>query len=139
MSDYFQKLKEYVMELEHEVSHEDEETGIMILNNESRGICDLVLDCEDNVLVVEQAVFPVKNDSPEIYKKLLQLNRTLVQGAFTLNTLPKGDVITFRDTLQLENLDFNELEGVLNALTFALIENLDTILALSKVEQKALA
>ena len=119
------------MALEHEITQEIPDQGLFIINNESAGICDLVLDCEDGLLVIEQAIFPIKNDRPALYKSVLQMNRNLIHGAFVVNTLPQGDIISFRDTLQLENLDSNELEASLNSLAFALIENLNEILALA--------
>ena len=47
-------------------------------------------------------------DSSDFCKRLLQINRTLVHGAFVLDE--EGTTLLFRDTLQLENLDRNELE-----------------------------
>ena len=46
-------------------------------------------------------------DNTNAYKRLLQINREVVHGAFVLN----GDatMLLFRDTLQLSNLDHNEL------------------------------
>ncbi len=128
---YFSKLKSLVLDLEHFISQENEADGILVINNETRGICDLILDCEDDILILEQAIFPVKKDDPKTYQKLLQMNRGLVHGAFVLNSLPQGDVIVFRDTLQLKTLDANELEGSLNALTFALVENLNEIISMA--------
>lgn len=128
---YFEKLKGLVMALNHQITQEDIDTGILIINNETQGICDLVLDCEDDLLIIEQAIFPIKNDNPDTYKSILKMNRRLVHGAFVLNTLPQGDIITFRDTLQLENLDSNELEASLHSLTLALVENLDEILSIA--------
>jgi hypothetical protein len=58
---------------------------------------------------------------------LLQINREVVHGAFVLNE--DASMLLFRDTLQLSNLDHNELEGSLNALSVALIENTDELLS----------
>ena len=57
----------------------------------------------------------------KVLKRLLQLNRTLVHGAFAVDD--GGEKVIFRDTLQLENLDLNELEASINALSLALAEN----------------
>ncbi|WMX14759.1 MULTISPECIES: YbjN domain-containing protein [unclassified Aureispira] len=133
---YFEKVKELVLTLEYDIVHEEIETGILIINKESRGICEMILDCEDDVLVMEQIIFPVKEDNPEHYKKLLQMNRSLVHGAFVLTSSEDFNIIAFRDTLQLENLDQNELEASLNALTFALVENMDDLLSISGQAEK---
>jgi hypothetical protein len=128
---YFEKLKTFVMELDHEITQEDAAAGILVINNERAGICDLILDCEGDLLIIEQAIFPVKKESTALYESILKMNRRFIHGAFVLNTLPQGDIISFRDTLQLENLDSNELEASLNSLAFALVENLNEILRLA--------
>ena len=61
---------------------------------------------------------PSKPD--DLFKRLLQMNRNLVHGAFALDEDAK--VVLFRDTLQIENLDRNELESSINALSIALSE-----------------
>jgi hypothetical protein len=128
---YFENVKELVLTLEYDIVHEEVETGILIINKESRGICEMILDCEDDILVMEQIIFPVNKDNPEHYKRLLQMNRSLVHGAFVLTSSDDFNIIAFRDTLQLENLDQNELEASLNSLTFALVENMDDLLMIS--------
>lgn len=125
---YFEKVKNLVLDLEYDITQEDEATGILIINKETNGICNMVLDCEDSILVLEQIIFPVKEDNAEYYKQLLQMNRTLIHGAFVLNSNQDKNIITFRDTLELENLDSNELAESLNALSYALAENMNALL-----------
>jgi hypothetical protein len=127
---YFEKVKELVIELEHDITLEDPETGILVISKETRGICNMVLDCEDDVLIMEQVIIAAKNDRPEDYKQLLQMNRHLVHGAFVLSSASTGNIVSFRDTLQLEHLDRNELEESLNALVFALVENMDELISI---------
>ena len=55
-----------------------------------------------------------------VARRLLQMNNTLVHGAFVLDET--GERIFFRDTLQLANLDLNELESSIRALSLALAE-----------------
>ena len=86
-----------------------------------------MLECEDEILVIEQHILDLSGDQPGAYKRLLQMNRQVVHGAFVLNE--DGTKLLFRDTLQLANLDPNELEGSLNAFTIALVENSDELLS----------
>jgi hypothetical protein len=72
----------------------------------------------------------VPQKAESLFKRLLQMNRTLVHGAFVLND--EGTKIIFRDTLQLENLDKNELEGSINALSIALAEYAGELIEFSK-------
>ena len=127
MSDMLDQVRDYVLELGLAIESEIPEEEILIVNDEDRAISHLVIDCEDTILVLEQLIveLPTTVDS-SVYKRLLQINRTLIFGAFVLNE--EGDTLVYRNTLALENLDLNELEGTLNALTLALAENGEELL-----------
>jgi hypothetical protein len=58
------------------------------------------------------------------------MNRELVHGAFVIDE--GGTKLLFRDTLQLANLDFNELDASINALSLGLASFADELIALSK-------
>ena len=78
-------------------------------------------------MVLEQLIVQLPSTvDTSVYKRLLQINRTLIFGAFVLNE--EGNTLVYRNTLALENLDLNELEGTLNALTLALAENGEELL-----------
>ncbi|MGB1718429.1 MAG: YbjN domain-containing protein [Candidatus Latescibacterota bacterium] len=127
MSDVLDQVRDYVLELGLAIESEIPEEEILIVNDEERAISHLVIDCEDTILVLEQLIvqLPSTVDS-SVYKRLLQINRTLIFGAFVLNE--EGNTLVYRNTLALENLDLNELEGTLNALTLALAENGEELL-----------
>ena len=113
MSD-FNTVKDYVLELGFAISKEIPDEEIVIVNDEERGIQSLVIDCEDTVLVVEQLILKLDSAaSTDTFKRLLQMNRDLVFGAFVLNEV--GDSLLYRNTLALENLDLNELESTIPA------------------------
>ena len=65
-----------------------------------------------------------------VTKKLLQKNRDIIHGAFVLDET--GQKVIFRDTLQIENLDLNELEASLNSLSLLLSEFSEQIINFSK-------
>lgn len=116
----FEKVKNYLMELEYDIMSEDESEEILVINDESKGIKNLVIDCEAPILIIEQFIATVGNPSTEILVRLLQMNRSLVHGAFVLDET--GQKVIFRDTLQIANLDKNELEGSLQALELGMVE-----------------
>ncbi|NIM16900.1 MAG: molecular chaperone Tir [Candidatus Aminicenantes bacterium] len=120
MSDHYQRVKEYLQELEMNITHEDEKEELYMVQDEDRGIINLVIDCEDPILVFEQLIMEVNSEDAGVLCRLLQMNRTLVHGAFVLDE--DGKRVFFRDTLQLENLDLNEVEGTINSLELALAE-----------------
>ena len=127
MSDMLDQVRDYVLELGLAIESEIPEEEILIVNDEERAISHLVIDCEDTILVLEQLIVQLPSTVDlSVYKRLLQINRTLIFGAFVLNE--EGDTLVYRNTLALENLDLNELEGTLNALTLALAENGEELL-----------
>jgi hypothetical protein len=130
MSENLDKVKGYLDELGFALSSEDGEQELVIIDDEEQGIKNLVIDCEYPILVIEQVIMEVPQQIGDLYKRLLQMNRTLVHGAFTLDEEEKR--VLFRDTLQLENLDRNELEGSINALSIALAEYAGELIAFSK-------
>jgi hypothetical protein len=89
----------------------------------------MMLDCEGDVLVMEQHIFDLQDKAGSSYKRLLQINRELVHGAFVLDE--KGNSVLFRDTLALENLDHNELESSITAMAIALAEHADEFMDLA--------
>jgi hypothetical protein len=50
-----------------------------------------------------------------------------VHGAFALDE--EETMVLFRDTLQLENLDLNEIDGTIEALSLALAEFASELIA----------
>jgi hypothetical protein len=130
MSENLQKVKDYLHELEFTISSEDVAEELVVIDDEDKGIKNLIIDCEDPVLVLEQVIMDVPENTDGFFKRLLQMNRTLVHGAFVLNE--EGTKVIFRDTLQLENLDKNELEGSINALSIALAEYAGELIEFSK-------
>ena len=125
----FAKVRDYLLELEHSIIYEDEEDGVLVVENEDAGIKNLVLGIADPILVVEQYIFEVKNASINTYKRLLQMNRDIIHGAFVLDET--GQKLLFRNTHELENLDLNELEATINSLAMLLSEHSTEIIALS--------
>ena len=122
----FTTVKEYVLELGLAIAEEIPEEEIIIVNDEERGVQNLVVDCEDTVLVIEQLILKVAADTAETYQRILQMNRDLVFGAFVLNE--EGDALLYRNTLALENLDLNELESTINSLSLGLAEHGEELL-----------
>lgn len=130
MSEYFSKVRDYLFELECTIVSENEEEEVFIVEDEDAGIKNMVIALADPILIMEQYLFEVKKDDAKIYKSLLQKNRDVIHGAFCLDET--GKKLVFRDTLQLENLDLNELEGSINSLSLLLTEYSEDIIRFSK-------
>ena len=130
MKDHYDIIKSYLEQLNYTISNENKADGIIMVQKESEGIKNLILGIAEPILIMEQYLFKINHSSEAILRKLLQKNRDIVHGAFVLDET--GDVVIFRDTLQLENLDLNELEGSINSLCLLLSEYYDQIIDFSK-------
>ncbi|RMH96266.1 MAG: molecular chaperone Tir [Calditrichaeota bacterium] len=126
MESKFELVKSYLLELDLKIVHEDEAEELVVVEDPENGIQNLVIDCEAPILVLEQPIMPVPKNPGDLFKRLLQMNRTLVHGAFVLNE--DATTVLFRDTLQLEHLDLNELEASIDALSLALAEHGEELL-----------
>ena len=131
MNTYYNKVKDYLLNLEFNIVQEDTAEELFVVENPDGGISNLIIDCENPILIVEGVLFELTNDNPEIYKTLLKKNREIIHGAFVLDE--SGKKVLFRDTLQLENLDQNELEATLNSLEMLLSEFSEEIISYSKL------
>ncbi|MFQ5752348.1 MAG: YbjN domain-containing protein [bacterium] len=120
MSENLEKVKNYLLDLDLKIVDENTPEELVVVEDEENGIHNLIIDCESPIVVLEQLIMEVPKEPGDFYKRLLQMNRTLVHGAFVLDET--GINMFFRDTLQLENLDLNELEGTIRALSLALAE-----------------
>lgn len=131
MGDCMEKLKSYLAELDIAIIEEDPTEELLIVEDQDSGVTNLILDCEDPILIIEQLIMPVPETAgASFFKRLLQMNATLVHGAFLLDEEAKH--VFFRDTLQLENLDKNELEGSIRSLALAMAEHGDELIDMSK-------
>ncbi len=79
------------------------------------------------VLILRVDVMPLPTGAArqaELFRRLLEYNaRDLVHGAYGL----EGDRVVLTDTLELENLDYNELEASFDSLTLALASHLGAL------------
>jgi hypothetical protein len=130
MNNYFQKVNEYLLELGYVKTYENEEDGLIVIENESQGIKNLVVVVADPLLIVEQFIVELQNPSAEIYKQLMQKSRDVIHGAFVLDET--GNKVLFRNTHELENLDLNEIEATFNSLALLMGEYSSEILKLSQ-------
>ena len=129
MSD-FEKVKDFILDMGFAISHEEPKEELVVIDDDDRGIKNLVIDCEGSIIILEQVIIPMPKESSEFCKRILQINRTLVHGAFVLDE--EGKTLLFRDTLQLENLDRNELEGSIDALSLGLAEYASELISFAR-------
>jgi hypothetical protein len=131
MQGHFDKVKGFLLDMGIEIVSEDRAQELVVASKADSGIVNLIVDCEEPILIMEQSIMPVPKDRETCFTELLKMNRFLVHGAFVLD--PGSNMILWRDTLQLANLDRNELEGSIKALVLAFAEYGSDLLRLSKL------
>ena len=122
----FDHVSALLLDLGYPVSRSIPEENILVINDPEEGISNLMLEINEPILVMEQFLFDLSTDvTVDQLKDLLVWNAGIVHGALAL----VGNKLIFRDTLQLDNLDANELEGSINSLKLFVAENLDKLLS----------
>ncbi len=111
------------------LSYETLEEGLWVVNDEDGQI---VIRHDAPLVVFRAKLLPVpENGRVELFRRLLELNATeMITAAYGL----EGDAIVAMASLQSENLDFNEFEGAIDALSLAMTEHRDEIAALAGKE-----
>lgn len=120
MKNKFEDIKSFVLDMGILITKENEKEELIVVSDEESGIKDMIIDCEEPIIIIEQLIMKTPASTEGLFKRLLQMNRELIHGAFVLDE--SGENILFRDTLQLENLDKNELEASIQSLQIALSE-----------------
>ena len=97
----------------------------------------VVLRIADNVLVCRATIGDAPENQPEreleIYRKMLTLNSTdLLYCSYGLD----GKQIVLSSALEMENLDFNELEAVLADIELALVRHVPLLRKLARPESE---
>ncbi|MCB0293094.1 MAG: molecular chaperone Tir, partial [Calditrichaeota bacterium] len=72
----FELVKDYLTELDISISHEDEAEEMVVIQDPENGIQNMVIDCEDPIVVLEQLIMAVPAQPGDLFKRLLQMNRT---------------------------------------------------------------
>lgn len=116
----FKKVEKYLADLDFSVVTKNEQEGFFVVESENDGIRNLIIGVTPPILIFEQYLFTLKQDSLQIFKALLLKNRDIIHGAFALTE--DGNRVIFRYTLQLHNLDKNEFDAAMNSLSLLLSE-----------------
>jgi hypothetical protein len=109
-------VERYLLELDtpYEVLGE----GIYRLTDDVEDVDDIIVLCDEPLVIFSVRLMKVPSKNLEaFYRKLLELNASeLVAGAYGID----GDDVVITDTLQLENLDFNEFQASIESLVMAI-------------------
>jgi hypothetical protein len=101
------------------VSYDEIATNTWMIRDNEDHVDNLVVTFNEPVVVfsVKLADIPDGCDRLSLYEELLKLNaREMLHGAYGL----EGNSVVATDTLQAENLDFNEFQASVDALNLSL-------------------
>jgi hypothetical protein len=123
------KIVEYLIQTE--MPFEQVQEGMWLVHDENDLIDNIVLIHTPPVITFRVKLMEVSSISDEtrlsLYSHLLALNSSeMVAGAYGL----EGESVVIIDSLQSENLDFNEFQGSLDSIAMAIREHYSEIRAL---------
>lgn len=114
------------------VEYEEVDEGMFLIRGVNSGL-PVVVHLTDELLLIRMKVMdmpPESDSNAELYRKLLELNATeIVHGAYGIED---GDLI-LSDTLEVETLDFQELQASIESIELAAATHMDQIRSLAGV------
>ncbi len=107
-----------------DLEYEEVDEGMFLTRGEGGG-APVVVHHADALLLIRMKVMDMPDEeSIDLYRTLLELNATeVVHGAYGIED---GDLI-LSDTLELETLDFHELQASMESITLAAASHMEQI------------
>lgn len=130
----YRLINHVINDMELEVVGQGSTSVNMVVRDTLRGIKNMQVTYSPPRVVLEQEIMGTLDNCIGCHTELLQINRQLEQGAFALDHT--GTKLYFRDTLEIENLDKNELEASLNGVSLALMEFGDRLIEMHNTNHR---
>lgn len=112
------QIEEYL--LHAGLPFEQVQEGMWIIHDDLEDIDNIVILHTPPVITFRVKVLDADNltetNRPRFFEHLLRLNATMIAGAYGL----EDNSVVIMDSLQSENLDFNEFQSALDAIALAL-------------------
>ena len=111
------------------LSYDEIGENTWIIHDEVNGVDNLVVSLNAPVVLFQVKLMDIPDgcDRLKLYEKLLTLNAgEMLHGAYGL----EGNTVLAIDTLQAENLDFNEFQASVDSLSLAITTHYKTLLPL---------
>jgi len=109
-----------------DLDYQEIDDGMFLVRGRNSGL-PFVVHHEEALLLIRMKLMdmtPEADESTELFRKLLELNATeVVHGAYGIED---GELI-LSDTLELETLDFHELQASMESIELAAATHMETI------------
>ena len=94
--------------------------GVWRVESSENNVSNIIMSYEDPILLLRVNLMKIPGSNREaFYERLLKLNATEIpHGAFGI----ENDIVVLIDTLQVENLDRNELQASVDSLGFTVAQ-----------------
>jgi len=116
-----------------DVEYEEVEKGMYLVRGRTAGL-PMVVHHADALLLIRMKVMDLPDlgdNALDLYRTLLELNATdMVHGAYGI----EDDELILSDTLELETLDFLELQASMESMELAASGHMERIRALAGAE-----
>jgi hypothetical protein len=120
-------VEAYLLKLNRRFKAVDDQPGTFLLHS-SESMPPIALRVDPPLVIARVHIGDV-TDNAALFRKLLELNaKALVHSSFGL----EENRIVLSSALELENLDFNELEAALDEIDVALAQHVPMLSELSK-------
>ena len=123
-------VEQYLIDLD--TAYETIGDGMYRLIDDMEEVDDILVLVTEPLVVFSVRLMKVPEINKEaFYRKLLDFNATaLVAGAYGID----GDDVVITDTLQLENLDFNEFQASVESLAMAIHDHYPILMDMCKAK-----
>jgi hypothetical protein len=117
--DIKEKLEGYFIELS--VPYENKGDDMWIVNDEDKGVENLIVTADDQLVTLTINVMKVpSSNKEEFFETLLKLNATdMIHGAYGI----VEDEVMLIDTLEGSTMDLEEIQASLDAVSLALSQH----------------
>jgi len=111
-------VEQYMIDMD--LDYEEIRDGFYHVNDDLEDINDIYIIFTPPIVtfMVRLMAVPEKKKE-EFYELLLELNGQMIAGAYSI----ENGTVCLSDTLQTENLDFNEFQASLESIATALVED----------------
>lgn len=126
-------LESYLIRMD--LDYEEIDPGMFLVRGRNHGF-PFVVHHDEALLLIRMKLMDMSetNESPELFRRLLELNASeIVHGAYGI----EEDELIISDTLELETLDFHELQASMESIELAAATHMELIRDLAGAQPAA--